>query len=262
MVKRALLVQIPLRNVVIAANQSLMTIDDFDAMMTDLVVFSTCLATLKEVTVRIQADKYSTITSAINHYLTIKNNLKHISSDVASNMRTKGFARVLLGRLQQRLGAMMKTGLPLCGAALDLRYCHQVPTVSRPQLVQDMTSYTIDLRTACKATINRLRIEAEIPELLDLVIKGRKQLTDNNTDITSEHTRQFWSCSLSTSDDDNGLITIYRNVAQMIMSVPVTSASSERVFSHAGFIQNKKRCRISKVCRKKPKDCERADLRT
>ena len=56
------------------------------------------------------------------------------------------------------------------------------------QLVKDMTAYVIDLRTAYKTQTSKPKIEADVPELLDLIIKERRQLLGKNITITSDHT--------------------------------------------------------------------------
>ena len=199
MVQRALLVQTPLRRVMIAAGQSLMTTDDFEEMLRDLDVFDTCLTKLQEVTTKIQADKYPTIAKGINYFLIIKRDLKTIRDNPASNNRKQSFAAILLQRLQQRLGTIMLSGLQLCGAALDLRYCHQVPAASRARLVEDLVAHVVTLRQAYKSKSNLAKIQADIPALLELIISERNHLLDNNINITDTHTVRFWHGSLAAS---------------------------------------------------------------
>ena len=142
MVERAIQVEAALLHVVTTWEENIMTYDNFETMMADIKVFNTCLTVLKEVTTRIQADKYPTIAGGINHFLAIKKNLSNIIA-APGTAKTKELATVLRSRLQRRLGHMLKTGLPLCAAGLDLRYCHQVPSSSLQQLKDDLLAYIV-----------------------------------------------------------------------------------------------------------------------
>lgn len=251
MVERILKVKDALLHVVTSWKETIMTIDDFNTAMAEASTYDKCLAPLQEATTKMQADKYPTISAGVNLFLLIRKGLSDIIDDPRAVLRAKELATILRARLEARLGNMMKTGLPLCAAALDLRYCHLVPADSMEQLQKDLFGYFCDHRQFTAGSDNitkkqQKRIKDDIPDLLELVRQSRNNLEQAGR-VTSTHTRSFWNGELEESDENAGLISSYRSASQMIFSVPLTSASSERVFSHAGFLQSKKRCQLSPV---------------
>jgi hypothetical protein len=180
--------------------------------------------------------------------------LRTLEPAVADDVDTASLKRRLREALKTRVGYVIdEPGLPLAAAACDPRFGHLrfISDDLRNRLYDTMVEWAMEFpepagtvaielddatrRRLLKATFNAMRTQ--------LTKVAPPQCINDPLFVPAVNDAKRYDALTVWRNSMSGLEGV-KHIARLVLSVPATSAASERVFSSAGFIVNKNRTRL------------------